>query len=38
MHVGSLSFGWNLDPTEAQTAWQVFTSLAYGVKGILYFT
>ena len=25
------------DPTEAQLRWQVFTSLAYGAKGVLYF-
>ena len=24
-------------PTEAQLAWQIFTSLTYGAKGILYF-
>lgn len=26
------------DPTAAELHWQVFTSLAYGVKGLLYFT
>ena len=25
------------DPTEAQLAWQIFTSLAYGAKGILWY-
>ena len=25
------------DPTEAQLAWQMFTSLAHGAKGLLYF-
>lgn len=25
------------DPTEAQLRWQVFTSLAYGAKGVLYY-
>ena len=31
-------FGGKRDPTEAQIRWQVFTSLAYGAKGVLYFT
>ncbi|MBP5093158.1 MAG: hypothetical protein J6332_03830, partial [Abditibacteriota bacterium] len=26
------------DPTEAEMRWEVYTSLAYGAKGILYFT
>jgi hypothetical protein len=26
------------DPTEADLRWQVFTTLAYGAKGVLYFT
>jgi len=30
-------FGGESDPTEAQVRWQVFTSLAYGAKGFLYF-
>jgi len=25
------------DPTEAQVVWQIYTSLAYGAKGVLYF-
>ena len=31
--------GWlrHSDPTEAQMRWQVFTSLAYGAKGVLYY-
>ncbi|MBI4405769.1 MAG: hypothetical protein HY537_16545, partial [Deltaproteobacteria bacterium] len=31
--------GWSgkPDPTEEQLRWQIYTSLAYGVKGILYF-
>ncbi len=33
----SMPFGKNLDPTEGQIRWQVFTSLAYGAKGVLYF-
>ncbi len=27
----------HLDPTEAQLRWQIFTSVAYGAKGVLYF-
>ena len=30
-------FGYR-DPTAAQMRWQVYTSLAYGMKGIMYFT
>ena len=26
------------DPSEAQLRWQAFTALAYGAKGIIYFT
>lgn len=26
------------DPTEAEMRWQVYTSLAYGMKGLMYFT
>ncbi len=29
--------GSHTDPTEAQLRWQVYTSLAYGAKGVLYF-
>ena len=32
-----MPFAGHSDPTEAQLAWQIFTSLAYGAKGILYF-
>jgi hypothetical protein len=32
-----LPFGDHSDPTAAQLSWQVFTSLAYGAKGVLYF-
>ena len=32
-----MPFGGHADPTEAQLAWQMFTSLAYGAKGVLYF-
>ena len=33
----TMPFAGHSDPTEAQLAWQIFTSLAYGAKGILYF-
>ncbi|MBL9174315.1 MAG: hypothetical protein JNL10_12325 [Verrucomicrobiales bacterium] len=33
----SMPFADHLDPTEAQVRWQIFTSLAYGAKGVLYF-
>jgi hypothetical protein len=32
-----LPFGEHSDPTPGQLSWQVFTSLAYGSKGVLYF-
>lgn len=32
-----MPFGPHYDPTEAQLRWQVYTSLAYGAKGVLYF-
>ena len=32
-----MPFGPHSDPTEAQLRWQVYTSLAYGSKGVLYF-
>lgn len=32
-----MPFGPHLDPTEAQVRWQIYTSLAYGAKGVLYF-
>ncbi|MCE4564686.1 hypothetical protein INQ51_10225 [Maribellus sp. CM-23] len=32
-----MPFGQHSDPTEAQLRWQVYTSIAYGAKGILYF-
>lgn len=32
-----IPYGRHYDPTEAQVAWQIYTSLAYGAKGILYF-
>jgi len=33
----SMPFNDRLDPTEAQIRWQIFTSIAYGAKGVLYF-
>lgn len=33
----TMPFGPHFDPTESGIRWQVFTSLAYGAKGILYF-
>ena len=33
----TMPFGPHYDPTEAQLRWQIFTSLAYGAKGVLYF-
>lgn len=32
-----MPFGSHSDPTEAQVCWQVYTSIAYGAKGVLYF-
>lgn len=33
----AMPFGDRIDPTEAQIRWQVYTSLAHGAKGVLYF-
>ena len=33
----TMPFGSHEDPTESQLRWQIFTSLAYGAKGVLYF-
>lgn len=33
----SMPFNDRIDPTEAQLRWQIFTSLAHGAKGVLYF-
>ncbi|MBN1345651.1 MAG: hypothetical protein JXQ73_23365 [Phycisphaerae bacterium] len=33
----TMPFGSQDDPTEAQLCWQIYTSLAYGSKGVLYF-
>ena len=32
-----MPFGPHTDPTEDQIRWQIFTSLAYGAKGVMYF-
>jgi hypothetical protein len=32
-----MPYGRHYDPTEAQVAWQIYTSLAYGARGVLYF-
>lgn len=33
----TMPFGPHDDPTEAQLRWQIYTSIAYGAKGVLYF-
>jgi len=33
----TMPFGPHYDPTESHLRWQVYTSLAYGAKGVLYF-
>ncbi len=33
----TMPFGPHADPTEAQLRWQIYTSLAYGAKGVMYF-
>ena len=33
----AMPFGPHYDPTEAQLRWQIYTSIAYGAKGVLYF-
>ena len=37
MYVNAAQFEWCDDPTESQIAWQVFTALAYGSRGIMWF-
>lgn len=32
-----MPFGTHTDPTEGQLRWQMYTSVAYGAKGVLYF-
>jgi hypothetical protein len=33
----TMPFGPHFDPTEAMLRWQIYSSLAYGAKGVLYF-
>lgn len=33
----TMPYGDQFDPTETQLRWQIFTSLAYGAKGLMYF-
>lgn len=33
----TMPFGAHADPTEAQLRWQIFSSVAFGAKGVLYF-
>ena len=33
-----MPYGPHTDPTEGQQRWQIYSSLAYGAKGVLYFT
>jgi len=33
----TMPFGPHYDPTEAQLRWQIFSSVAYGARGVLYF-
>ena len=33
----TMPYGTHYDPTEAQLMWQIYTSIAYGAKGVLYF-
>lgn len=33
----TMPYGPHTDPTEAQIRWQIYSSLAYGAKGVLYF-
>ena len=36
-YFNTMPFGPHGDPTEAQIKWQVYTSIAYGARGVLYF-
>jgi hypothetical protein len=33
----TMPYGPHTDPTEAQLRWQIYTSLAYGARGVMYF-
>lgn len=36
-YFNTMPFGPHYDPTEAQLRWQIYTSIAYGARGVLYF-
>lgn len=36
-YFNTMPFGPHYDPTEAQLRWQIFASVAYGARGVLYF-
>ena len=36
-YFNTMPFGSHYDPTEDQLRWQIYTSIAYGAKGVLYF-
>ena len=36
-YFNTMPFGPHMDPTEAQLRWQIFSSVAYGARGVLYF-
>ncbi len=36
-YFNTMPFGVHSDPTEAQLRWQIYTSIAYGAKGVMYF-
>ncbi len=36
--IQTCSFGNNITPTDAQIKWHAYTNLAYGAKGLIYFT
>jgi hypothetical protein len=37
-YFNAVPYGPHTDPTEGQQRWQIYSSLAYGAKGVLYFT
>jgi hypothetical protein len=37
-YFNAIRFGGRTDPTESKMRWQIWTSLAYGAKGVWYFT
>ena len=36
-YFNTMPFGPHTDPTEAQIRWEIYTWLAYGAKGVIYF-